>query len=72
MPASSPTSSRDALVRVQRIDLATGRREKVTQIDLGETYPPDSVSIFLSGDGKSWVWGAQRFSSDLFVVEGLK
>ena len=59
-------------VMVQRIDLATGRREKVTQIDLGESYAPENVTVFLSGDGRSWVYGAQSFSSDLFVIEGLK
>jgi hypothetical protein len=44
----------------------------VTQIDLGEAYPPDSIAVFLSGDARSWVYGAQRFSSDLFVIEGLR
>jgi len=57
---------------VQRIDLATGRRGKVMQVDLGDTYPPEGIAVFLSGNGQSWVYGGQRGSSDLFVVEGLR
>jgi hypothetical protein len=59
-------------VMVQRVDLTSGRRERVAQLDLDESYAPESFQVFLSEDGRFLVYGAQRFSSDLFIVDGLR
>ncbi|HYM09404.1 MAG TPA: protein kinase [Bryobacterales bacterium] len=59
--------------RIERLDLATGRRELVRQIT-----PPDPAGIHLIGpvaitpDGKSCVYTYRRILSDLFLIEGLR
>ena len=59
--------------RVHRLDPRTGRRE------LWKEIPPINPSgggtigtIFFSGDGKTCVYTHHRYSSELFLVEGLK
>ena len=59
--------------RVYRLDPRTGRRE------LWKEIPPITPSgggaigtIFFSGDGKICVYTHHRYSSELFLVEGLK
>ena len=59
--------------RVYRLDPRTGRRE------LWKEIPPVNPSgggaigtIFFSGDGKTCVYTHHRYSSELFLVEGLK
>ena len=60
--------------RVVRVEIATGKRESWKDL-----APPDRTrlmginNVFLTPDGKSYVYGYQRAQiSDLFVVEGLK
>ena len=59
--------------RVYRLDPRTGRRE------LWKEIPPINPSgggaigtIFFSADGKTCVYTHHRYSSELFLVEGLK
>jgi len=59
--------------RVYRLDPRTGRRE------LWKEIPPINPSgggaigtIFFSADGKACVYTRHRYSSELFLVEGLK
>ena len=59
--------------RVYRLDPRTGRRE------LWKEIPPINPSgggaigtIFFSADGKTCVYTRHRYSSELFLVEGLK
>lgn len=61
------------IARVYRLDPRTGRRE------LWKEIPPINPSgggsigtIFFSADGKTCVYTHHRFSSELFLVEGLK
>jgi serine/threonine protein kinase len=60
--------------RVVRVEVATGKRESWK--DLAPSDPTRLMGInnvFLTPDGKSYVYGYQRAQiSDLFVVEGLK
>lgn len=59
-------------IRIERIDLSTGRREFWREVQLtdatGILRPPN---IFLSSDGKSYVYQLRRHLSDLFIIEGL-
>ncbi len=61
------------VTRVYRLDPRTGRRE------LWKEIPPINPSgggaigtIFFSADGKTCVYTHHRYSSELFLVEGLK
>jgi len=62
----------DLPVRIQRLDLLTGRKEFVRQI-----MPADTAGIlttpriFLSPDGSSYVYQLQRYLSELYLVNGL-
>ncbi len=63
----------DVPARVEKIDLATGRREAY------QTFgPPDLTGalqvapIALSDDGKSHAYGVRRMASHLFVLSGAK
>ncbi len=58
-----------------RVDPSTGRREPWKEITMSsdpvglrEGPPP----ISMSADGKSIFWGYQRYSDELYLVEGLK
>ena len=60
-------------VRVDRLDLLTGRRER-----WAEMAPVDRTGIvgisamFLSADGASHAYSYHRLLSELYLVEGLK
>ncbi len=60
--------------RVVRVEVATGKRESWK--DLAPSDPTRLMginSVFMTPDGKSYVYGYQRAQiSDLYVVEGLK
>ena len=60
--------------RIQRLNLKTGKREPWKEL-----RPPDptgvegdSVSVFLTPDGRSYLYTYRRELSDLYLVEGLK
>jgi serine/threonine protein kinase len=59
--------------RVYRLDPRTGRRELWKEIPpLNPSAGGDIGTIFFSGDGKTCVYAHHHYSSELFVVEGLK
>ena len=63
---------RELPLKVYRLDLATGRKELWKEV-----MPSDAAGIrafpqiFLTPDGKSYVYQLRRFLSDLYLVEGL-
>ena len=63
----------DMPARIERLDLATGRREPYQT--LGPADPTGAVQvapIALSDDGKSHAYGVRRMASHLFVLSGAK
>ena len=59
--------------RVYRIDVATGRKELLRELSPGDPAGLQSIGqIFLSTDGRSYVYGYTRALSDLFAVDGFK
>jgi serine/threonine protein kinase/Tol biopolymer transport system component len=59
--------------RVYRLDPRTGRRELWKEISLVNPSAGGAIgAIFFSADGKTCVYTRHRYSSELFVVEGLK
>jgi hypothetical protein len=60
---------------ISRVDPITGRREAWKEILVSTDtvgLRTDAVPILLSADGKSCFWGYQRYSDELYLVEGLK
>ena len=60
-------------IRVFRFDPATGRRELLKEVlpaDPAGIFSPNN--IFMTPDGKGYVYSVMRMLSDLYVVEGLK
>jgi Tol biopolymer transport system component len=61
-------------VRIQRLNLKTGKREPLKQ--LGPTdaagVSSDNLTVFLTPDGRSYVYSYRRELSDLYLVEGLR
>ncbi|HEX7251885.1 MAG TPA: hypothetical protein VF376_03315, partial [Thermoanaerobaculia bacterium] len=59
--------------RIDRLDVATGRREPWREL-----FPSDAAgvvrvsSVFISPDGSSYVYAYSRVLSNLYLVEGLK
>jgi hypothetical protein len=63
----------DVPARIERLDLATGRRDPYQT--LGPADPTGAVQvapIALSDDGKSHAYGVRRMASHLFVLTGAK
>jgi len=59
--------------RVYRVDPRTGQRELWKEIAPVNPSSGGTIGdIFFSGDGKSCVYTHHRYSSELFLVEGLK
>ena len=60
-------------MRVERLDLATGRRTLVRVLT-----PPDAGGVtgirgvIFSRDGTSYAYSVNRFKSELFLVEGAR
>jgi hypothetical protein len=60
-------------VQVERLQLATGRRTLVRVLT-----PPDTggvtgiTSVIFSRDGTSYAYSVNRFTSQLFMVEGAR
>jgi hypothetical protein len=60
-------------VKVDRIDLATGKREPFKEIVPADPSGAQSIpGLRFSADGKSYAYSLGRMLSDLYVVDGLK
>jgi serine/threonine protein kinase/sugar lactone lactonase YvrE len=58
---------------VYRIQLATGKRELVTTINVADPAGVTSMqAVRMTPDGKSYVYSYSREQSDLFVTQGVK
>jgi hypothetical protein len=57
--------------RVFRLNLDTGRKEPWAEFSIPDVYP-FNVVILPTPDGKSYVYGYDKYSADLFIAEGLK
>jgi sugar lactone lactonase YvrE len=60
-------------IRVYRFDPSTGRREllkEVSPADPAGIFAPNN--IFMTPDGKGYVYSVRRMLSNLYLVEGLK
>jgi hypothetical protein len=61
------------ITRVHRLDPRTGRRELWKEIRPVNPSAGGGIgTIFFSGDGKACVYTHHRYSSELFLVDGLK
>ena len=61
------------IARVYRVDPRTGRRELWKEIPPANTSGAEAIgTIFFSADGKTCVYTRHRYTSELFLVEGLK
>jgi hypothetical protein len=59
--------------RIDRVEIATGRRTLWHEFDPVEPVGSGGIgNVFLSADGKTWVYNYNRYFSDLFLVEGLR
>jgi Tol biopolymer transport system component len=60
-------------IKVSRLDLLTGRKELVREVTpadkAGIVWPP---LIYLSADGRAYVYSVQRQLYDLYLADGLK
>jgi Tol biopolymer transport system component len=59
--------------KISRIDVATGRREAWKEISPADTAGVWAIiSIMMTRDGQTLVYGFSRSLSELYLVEGLK
>ena len=66
-------ATRPIITRVYRLDPRTGRRELWKEIRPVNPSGGGAIgTIFFSADGKTCVYTHHRYSSELFLVEGLK
>jgi hypothetical protein len=57
-------------VKIQKVDLATGRREDVVTLRPGELAGAvQIIQPVFSGDAKSYAYAVRRMASHLFLVE---
>ena len=71
--ADEPRPGSLAITRIYRLDPWTGRRELWKEIRPVNPLTGGSIGrILFSADGKTCVYTHHRFSSELFLVEGLK
>ncbi|MCK6685281.1 MAG: hypothetical protein L6R30_22995, partial [Thermoanaerobaculia bacterium] len=65
--------SRDLPARVSRIEVATGKREPIRQIQPADVSGVLSITrLRMTPDEKAYVYTFSRILSDLFVAEGLR
>jgi Tol biopolymer transport system component len=63
----------DVPVKIERLDLATGRREPYRTLGPADMTGAIQISpIALSDDGKSYALTARRMASHLFLVQGAR
>ena len=58
--------------KVWLLDLASGQRRPWLEIKPQESSLSFLTRLLMSGDGKSYVYGSQRVTSALYVIEGLQ
>jgi WD40 repeat protein len=60
-------------VSVYRVDVGSGRRELVRELSPGDPAGLQGIgNIYMSADGRFYVYGYTRALSDLYAVDGLK
>jgi hypothetical protein len=60
-------------VRIDRVELATGRAERFREIAPADVTGIDSIfPVQVAPDGRSYAYGYGRFLSTLFLVDGVK
>jgi eukaryotic-like serine/threonine-protein kinase len=60
---------------ISRLDPVSGRREPWKEFTISADavgLRADEISILLSSDGNALFWGYQRYSDELYLVDGLK
>jgi hypothetical protein len=61
------------LVKVLRLDLATGRRVPWRELAMtGLDTRLMAIVVIPTPDGRSYVYGYHRYSADLFIADGLR
>jgi hypothetical protein len=58
--------------RIERLDLATGRRESWKELAPAEPAGVVAGHLKISADGRAYAWTLSRYLSNLYLVEGLK
>ncbi len=59
--------------RLQRVDLATGRRTPVLQVSPADPAGVSGIGgVFLAKDGRTYAYNLARKLSDLYLIRGLK
>jgi len=67
------TAGKGAPVKVFRLDLATGKRDLLLELNPTDmTGICELKNVLLSRDGRSYVYGFTRLLSDLYLVRGLQ
>ena len=60
-------------MRVDRLDVATGRREPWKTLGPSDMTGAIQISqIAMTGDGKAYAYSTRRMHSHLFVIEGAR
>jgi hypothetical protein len=80
VPAAWTTDGRALIVAhgdgrpwvIERMDLASGRRQKIFEVRPREMAGLRLTSLALSADGRYYVHSYSRLLSSLYVVEGLR
>ena len=63
----------DLPARVDRLEVATGRREPWKQLQPADANGVVDIGpIFVTPDGKSYIYGFKRVVGDLYLIRGLK
>jgi Tol biopolymer transport system component len=63
----------DVPVKITRVELATGRRDPWLEIVPADPAGVQSIpDVRFTPDGKSYAYSLVRYSSDLYVVDGLR
>lgn len=58
-------------LKIYRLDLSSGRQELWREFSVSD-IGAGAIRVIPTPDGKSYVYGYTRYSSDLFIAEGLK
>ena len=59
-------------VKVYRLTLSTGGLELWREFSIPQVANPTAIHVLPAPDGKSYVYGYQRYSANLFIADGLK
>ena len=61
-----------ASMEIERLDLATGRRQPWKQLQAPDSVGVQIAQIVMTPDGKSYAYSFQRDTSTLYLAEGLR